>query len=142
MPPKSTKRIEWIPQLGISIFILALWLAPACTFDKGEVIAPDPDPCDTSAVCCDSTVMSYAANNVDSIIILNCMPGCHTGSFPAAGPNLNSYDLVKVVALSGDLMCSINWGGNCTQMPFGAGTKIDSLEIATIQQWISEGMCP
>ena len=114
--------------LGISIFVISLWSISSCTYEN---IEPNP---------CNSNTISYA-QDVDSIIQqYQCTIGCHTGSFPAAGPNLDSYELVKESGLTGDLLCAINWTG-CTQMPLG-GLQLDSASRSIIEIWISEGACP
>ena len=85
-------------QRSFWMVVFGLWIISSCTYKKGEVSTP------TAVDPCDSSLISYAVD-IDSIIILNCMLGCHTGGFPIAGPDLNSYELVKAVAVYKEGAC-------------------------------------
>jgi len=134
IPKSATSFIK--PGIG-SVFF-GLWFVTSCAFDKGEVILPvTMEYCD-SLQAADSTIVSYTCD-VQPIIDAYCTLACHKPNSAQGTPLLHSYELVEVVADDGSLMCSINWDGACIFMPPTPGTKIDSVDRVTIQEWINNG---
>jgi hypothetical protein len=134
MPKSATSFIK----LGIGSVFFGLWFVTSCTFDKGEVILPvTVEYCD-SLQAADSTIVSFQCD-VRPILEANCTFACHTQSTAVGQPYLDTYEFVEIVADDGSLMCSINWDGGCENMPYLSGTKIDSVDRVTIQEWINNG---
>jgi uncharacterized membrane protein len=87
------------------------------------------DPCDP--------INATFASGVNSIITTNCV-GCHNNSLASGGINLNGYTNIKVQALNGKLICSIQQTGSCSSMPKNA-PKLGNNCISLIQNWITNG---
>jgi hypothetical protein len=97
--------------------------------DEGSRNRICDDPCDPSN--------ATFATGVNTIITTNCA-GCHNNNIASGGINLQGYDNVKTVALSGELVCAIQHGSGCVPMPQGAA-KLSNNCIALIQNWITAG---
>jgi hypothetical protein len=85
---------------------------------------------------CVSTNVSFA-NTVLPTLRTNCT-GCHSGTTPSAGIDLNSYATVKVQAANGKLVGSISHSTGFIPMP-SATVSISACEISQIKAWIAEG---
>ncbi|MFA9197877.1 MAG: hypothetical protein ACEQSO_00325 [Aquirufa sp.] len=92
--------------------------------------------CVATAVNCDTTGVSFSAT-VFPTLKTYCT-GCHSGTTPSAGIDLNSHAAVKVYAANGKLMGSINHTAGYKPMP-SSTSKLGSCEISQIKAWISEG---
>lgn len=87
---------------------------------------------------CDSTNASYSSD-IRPILELHCL-GCH--SYPAAaggGIPLDSHTDLVNYATNGQLIGAITAQPGYTSMPLGQ-PLLDNCKIATIRQWINEGM--
>ena len=85
---------------------------------------------------CVATNVSFA-NTVLPTLRTNCT-GCHSGTTPSAGIDLNSYATVKVQAANGKLVGSISHSTGFIPMP-SATVSISACEINQIKAWIAEG---
>lgn len=85
---------------------------------------------------CVATNVSFA-NTVLPILKTNCT-GCHSGSTPSAGIDLNSYATVKVQAANGKLVGSISHATGYIPMP-SATVSLSACEISQIKAWVTEG---
>lgn len=103
----------------------------SCYYDKADLLYPNSNlPCDTS-------VVAKYASDVMPVMTLSCNSGgCHNTTDAASGVILDTYAGVKVQALNGRLMGSIDH--TTGTMPKGGG-KLASCTITKIQQWINSG---
>lgn len=85
---------------------------------------------------CVATNVSFA-NTVLPTLRTNCT-GCHSGTSPSAGIDLNSYATVKVQAANGKLVGSISHAAGYIAMP-SATVSISACEISQIKAWVTEG---
>lgn len=85
---------------------------------------------------CVATNVSFT-NTVLPILKTNCT-GCHSGTTPSAGIDLNSYASVKVQAANGKLVGSISHATGFIPMP-SATVSISACEISQIKAWVTEG---
>jgi hypothetical protein len=85
---------------------------------------------------CVATNVSFA-NTVLPTLRTNCT-GCHSGTTPSAGIDLNSYATVKVQAANGKLVGSISHTAGYIAMP-SATVSISPCEISQIKAWVTEG---
>lgn len=92
--------------------------------------------CVASSANCDTTGISFSAS-VFPTLKTYCT-GCHSGTTPSAGIDLNSYAAVKVYAANGRLMGSINHTAGYKPMP-SSTSKLGVCEISQIKAWIAEG---
>jgi len=117
MPPNNHLDVN---QEGLIYY----WILQGALNNKCE-----PAGCDSSHVTYDSTI---------NVIIQSWCIGCHSGSNPANGMNLSTYDQVKAVANGGRLMGSIRQENGYYAMP--KGSQLSPCDIALFQKWISLGM--
>lgn len=118
--------------------------APAAEFslaNKGLVLkwiqqGAKNNSCVATAVNCDTTAVSFSAT-VFPTLKTYCT-GCHSGTTPSAGIDLNSHAAVKVYAANGKLMGSINHAVGYIPMP-SSTSKLGTCEISQIKAWIAEG---
>jgi hypothetical protein len=85
---------------------------------------------------CIATNVSYTTT-VSPILKTNCT-GCHSGTTPSAGIDLNSYATVKVQAANGKLVGSISHSTGYIAMP-SATVSLSACEISQIKAWVAEG---
>lgn len=90
--------------------------------------------CDSAG--CDSANVTYTAS-INPILQAWCV-GCHSGSSPANGLSLDTYDNAKACAQGNRLMGSILQDPGYKAMPNG-GAKLSSCEISLFQKWILLG---
>ena len=90
--------------------------------------------CDSAG--CDSVNVTYTAS-INPILQTWCT-GCHSGSNPANGLSLDTYDNAKACAQSNRLMGAIRQETGYKAMPNG-GAKLSPCEIALFQKWINLG---
>jgi hypothetical protein len=118
--------------------------APAAEFslaNKGLVLkwiqqGAKNNSCVATAVNCDTTSVSFSAT-VFPTLKTYCT-GCHSGTTPSAGIDLNSHAAVKVYAANGKLMGSINHATGYKPMP-SSTSKLGTCEISQIKAWVAEG---
>lgn len=103
--------------------LLNKWIA------EGALNRTCSDPCDPAKPA--------FASGVSQIITTNCT-GCHNGNVSNGGVNLQGYDNIRMQALSGKLVCSIEQGSGCSAMPQGA-PKLSNNCITLIKNWITNG---
>jgi len=63
--------------------------------------------------------------------------GCHSGSKPAYGIDLTTYESASSV-VDKRLTCVIGWEDNCNKMP-PSGGQLSAVERQQIQCWIDNG---
>ena len=85
---------------------------------------------------CDSNVYTYSS--AVSLIIQNKCQGCHSGSGAAGGISLETYSLIKTVALDGRLWGAVNHLPGYVAMPQN-GNKLSDCELTQIRKWIDGG---
>lgn len=85
---------------------------------------------------CDTN--SYTYTNDIHVIIENSCLGCHNASNASFGIRLDSYDYIKAVAASGDLVNVINKTNNKPQMP--PSSPLIDCQKTQIQKWVNAGM--
>jgi len=85
---------------------------------------------------CVATNVSFATT-VSPILKTNCT-GCHSGTTPSAGIDLNSYATVKVQAANGKLVGAISHADGYIAMP-SATVSLSACEISQIKAWVTEG---
>jgi hypothetical protein len=85
---------------------------------------------------CVATNVSFATT-ISPILKTNCT-GCHSGTTPSAGIDLNSYATVKVQAANGKLVGAISHAAGYIAMP-SATVSLSACEISQIKAWVTEG---
>lgn len=85
---------------------------------------------------CVATNVSFATTVLPTLRT-NCT-GCHSGTSPSAGIDLNSYATVEVQAANGKLVGSISHAAGFIAMP-SATVSLSACEISQMKAWISEG---
>lgn len=86
--------------------------------------------CVATALNCDTTGVSFSAT-VFPTLKTYCT-GCHSGTTPSAGIDLNSHAAIKVYAANGKLMGSINHAVGYIPMP-SSTSKLGTCEISQIK---------
>ena len=115
----------------------APWLATQkATLLKWMQQGAKNNSCVASAANCDTTVVSFSAT-VFPILKTNCT-GCHSGTSPSAGIDLNSYAAVKVQAANSSLVGSITHTIGYIPMP-SRTAYLSNCEISQIKAWVKEG---
>jgi mono/diheme cytochrome c family protein len=92
--------------------------------------------CDSQVEECQSAGTTYT-NTVKSLIDNTCV-GCHSGTSPSGGINLNGYANLKIQVDNGKFWGAISWADGYNNMPQG-GTKLDDCTLAKIKNWIDNG---
>jgi hypothetical protein len=117
--------------LFIIATILSASLFESCYYDKADLLYPGSNlPCDTS-------VVAKYAGDVLPVMTNSCNSGgCHNTTDAASGVILDTYAGIKIQALNGRLMNSIDH--TTGSMPKGAA-KLATCTITKIQQWINSG---
>jgi hypothetical protein len=87
--------------------------------------------CDSTG--CDSTNVTYT-KSIEPILQAWCV-GCHSGSKPANGLSLDTYDNAKACAQGGRLMGAIRHETGYFPMP-NTGGMLSPCEIDLFQKWI------
>lgn len=85
---------------------------------------------------CDPTQNTYVAI-VRPLINTYCT-GCHSGSSPDGGINLNDYSGLKATGTNGKLIGSIKHLSGYSAMP--KGSTMSSCQISQIEGWVNGGM--
>jgi hypothetical protein len=118
--------------LFISMIVLACLLYQ-CTHEPNEIPEPARDTTKTSAVTCDTAVVTFSGT-VYPIIQRNCLT-CHSQSHSV---QLKTYANLKTLADLGLLYCVISHSPGCKPMPDN-GTKLSNCNIRQIKLWIDAG---
>jgi hypothetical protein len=100
-----------------------------CYYDKEELLYPGSGICDTAAVKYSTTVVP--------IVSASCY-SCHAGSFPSGGVKLDTYNDIRVHALSGRLYGAISHSNGFVPMP-QSSPMLSSCKIQGIKRWIDDG---
>ncbi|MCH2215198.1 MAG: hypothetical protein MK086_08525 [Flavobacteriales bacterium] len=108
-------------------FLLFLCSIIGCTYENEEELFPDE-------LCGFPPELNYV-NTIEVIVQNNCaISGCHTGNSPSGGLFLNSYEQVKVIAESGQMVDRTIIQGD---MP--PGSPLSNCEKQAIELWIAAG---
>jgi hypothetical protein len=116
-------------QVLIGLLIL---LISGCRNEKREVI----EGSSTAYQCNEARTIRYS-QDVVPILQYACI-GCHSGSSPQGGISLDTYDRVKAVAQTGQLLGSIKHSPGYRPMP--PSGKLPDSTICIIETWIQQGM--
>jgi mono/diheme cytochrome c family protein len=116
----------------IPLSVILLLSLSGCYYDSQEYLYPTI-PGSTASI--DTTY----SKGVMPILQTSCT-SCHSNSQAASeggGVKLEDYADVKVVALNGKLLSSINWTGS-SPMPKNS-SKLSDAKITAITKWIAAG---
>lgn len=94
----------------------------------------------TSLAQCDSSFLSRTisySQDVVPILQQNCI-SCHSGSAPQGGILLDTYQNVKNVASTGQLVGAIKHSPGYHPMP--PSGKLPDSSICIIETWVNQGM--
>lgn len=120
------------PWLTICLLVLLL---NACKHSPDEIAQPNPPPDDTTTVC-DSVNVTFAGT-VWPILAAKCV-SCHNNTSGNNGNiDLNKYEDIARIAVSGQLMGAIEHRAGYSAMPKG-GNKLSVCDIAKIGRWIAD----
>jgi hypothetical protein len=120
-----------IRRLTISAITMALisFSITSCYYDSEEALYP------SLSSDCDTINVTYSGKITP--IMNNYCISCHSGSLPAGGISLTSYEGVQPVAENGMLLKAINGNGVPKMPPSGT---LPSCRVSQIEIWINEGM--
>lgn len=113
----------------VLILIVSMASVQSCYYDVEEELYPSQ--------FCDTTVTSSYSLKVAPLMDAHCT-GCHGGSSPTDGINLENYAGVKAQADNGKLLCTISHAAGCSPMPDDS-PKINACDIIQIERWINAG---
>lgn len=109
------------------IVVATVLLNQGCYYDNEEELYPYE--------FCDSLDNATYTNNIEQITKTNCaVSGCHTGTSPAGGLFLDTYQQVKTIGEDGRLSTRALVMQNMP--PSG---PLSACEMEAIQQWINNG---
>lgn len=112
----------------ISLVFSLLLSLDSCYYDNGDELLGD--------VVCDTTSYTYNAN-IQPVIIQFCLD-CHKTGNENGGVNLETYDKVKNLALSGDLIRVIRDENGNLAMPKNQ-PKLSPCTIRIFELWVADG---
>lgn len=113
--------------LNLSLLLILSITILSCS--SSEVANEDP-------VVIDPTQKVTYEKDVKNIVNNSCaVSGCHTGSSPAAGISLNTYNQVRSQAENGNLIGRINSSSN----PMPPSGQLPSATRSIIDQWKDDG---
>jgi hypothetical protein len=106
----------------------------SCKHDA-EMAKKEPPDCDP-----DTTFVTYT-KDMAPLMTTHCgiNTSCHRQTNSDSEISLVSYDDVKAVAITGQLLSSVTHDGNAEPMPFG-GQKLSDCNINKIKAWINQGL--
>jgi len=123
----SIKHKGWI------VIFVASILYSSCTKDKTPVVATAVEVND----CVKATDTVSYNQTIRPILLNNCMP-CH--EYPGSGGiSLNLYSPTQALAISGQLLHSVQGDTNYVIMPPPPKPQLDSCQINALSIWISQG---
>ena len=102
----------------------------SCYYDNYDDLAVGP-------VDCDTTSMTYTMD-IAPIMSAYCT-SCHSGAAPAGNTALENYDDVKVSALNGSLLGTMDHASGWPAMPKNQ-PKLDECIISKVRAWINQGV--
>ncbi|HWJ26902.1 MAG TPA: hypothetical protein VNS32_10195 [Flavisolibacter sp.] len=108
--------------------VLIVFIASSCYYDKEELLYGSN--CDTANVTYSTTIKGILNN-------YSCL-GCHVGTNPSGGINLETHVNVKAQALSGKLYGAVSHSPGFVPMPDGAA-KMSPCDINKVKAWIDAG---
>ncbi len=111
--------------LIVGLFILVI-MTPACSSDSEDEIAPD----------CDLGNVTYS-ETIAPIMAASCN-GCHSVASPSAGIITENHEGLRVIALSGQLVGSVNHEEGFKPMPPGQPRLGECLR-EQIAAWVNDG---
>jgi hypothetical protein len=95
----------------------------------------------TNPTTCDTAKVSFAATVLTTMNANCATSGCHKGTAPASGINLDGYNNIKNLATTSRVMFlgAMRHDNNFSAMPKGAA-KLPSCTVDKIEAWIKAGM--
>ena len=121
---KSVLQHRLLQALIASLFILVI-MTPACSSDSEDEVAPD----------CDLENVTYSGT-IAPIMAASCN-GCHSGASPSAGIITDNYEDLRVIALSGQLLGSVNHEQGFSPMPQGQ-PQLGECPREQIATWVND----
>ena len=115
-------------QIALVLSIMAFGIS-SCVSDVEEELIPVDLTCNTDNVSFSQDVLP--------IIQANCYQ-CHDAATSTAGVNLEGYDRIRAVAITGTLVGVIDHQPGFSQMPKNRA-KLPICDIEVIKQWIEDG---
>jgi mono/diheme cytochrome c family protein len=117
------------------IFVILVLLLNACKHSPDEIIQPNLPPGDTTTVC-DSVNVTFAGT-IWPILQKNCV-GCHNSTTADNGNiDMNKYEDIARIAVSGQLVSSIEHKPGYSAMPKNKN-QLSVCAIAQIKRWIAD----
>ncbi len=107
------------------LFILVV-MTPACSSDSEDEVAPD----------CDLENVTYS-ETIAPIMAASCN-GCHSEASPLGGVITENYEGLRVIALSGQLVGSVNPDEGFKPMPQGQ-PQLAECPREQIAAWVNDG---
>ncbi len=122
----NTLLLSRIVQVVIAGLFIMVIITPACSSDSEDEIAPD---CNLADVSYSETIAPIMAASCNS---------CHSGASPQFGINTSNYEGLRVIALSGQLVGSVNHNEGYSPMPQGQ-PQLDECLREQIAAWVDDG---
>jgi len=123
---RSSKSL--VMKKTLLLLVVGTLILSSCYYDKEDLLYGSN--CDTSNVTYSSTITTLLNN-------YGCL-GCHVGSNPSGGINLETHANVKTVVANGGLFGAVTHSSGFKPMPDGAA-KMNSCDINKIKVWIDAG---
>jgi hypothetical protein len=128
---KTTVKLGLIMSFVITALLVVTCKHEIPITDKGG----DNNP-PVSSDTCSAIVFTYSGA-VAPLMTTRCTR-CHNDTTTRGGINLSVYDSVKIVALNGRLLGSINSATGYKPMPPGS-TKLTGCQILQVEKWVQAG---
>lgn len=90
-----------------------------------------------AGISCDTATAVTYSGDIQPMIATYC-GGCHGGSSPSAGLDLNNFSVVKANVVSGRIQGSMSGDPNFTSMPPNSAL-LPSCYVTKIEQWLADG---
>ena len=117
-------------RITLGLAFTALLFLSSCYYDNYDDLAADTGVCDTVS-------MSYTMD-IAPIMTQHCT-SCHGGAAPAGNIPLVNYNDVKVAALNGSLLGTMDHASGWSAMPKNL-PKLDVCTITKVNAWINQGV--
>ncbi|MFN8394573.1 MAG: c-type cytochrome domain-containing protein [Bacteroidia bacterium] len=121
MPPRGYPQPS-----GTQVATIEAWIKSGAANTTG---------CNT--VTCDTSAAVTYSGDIQPMISTYC-GGCHGGSSPSAGLDLNSFTVVKDNVVNGRIQGSMTGDPNYVSMPPNSAL-LPSCYVTKIEQWLAEG---